>query len=833
MSIIEDILRPLKSLFFDHEEGIRKSDIETMFVRQPVSEYIQAAVYDEDTSCYIFRDDTIGFIFEAFPKIIIGEETIRSIQEILTSPFLPAGSVVQVTMWADPNLEPFMDSFKSLRKNQSGEYLDETAEYWTNSMADFILSHTQKGPFETSMSVPFRNFRLFFSVKLPHTFADFHERKHDIVTALRSFRTTLETTSFFPEIMTPDRYIQILTQIYNPAHRTTVPMYDPNEYIYKQVIQADTEVLVGKRCIKYDGIYGKALTVKQYPEEVSVLDTVHFIGNLFRNELQLSCPFFLTLNCYIQTDSLKVAQQQKAEFLYKQKSASSLSITLERKQEEAKWGIEKITEGHKLVKSTLVWWLYHEDFEVLTKSAQTLTNLLLMKEYKIQEEIRNMNLALLWAGTPMNASYETEDKLLKRWRTMFEFNAAHIAPIQADWKGTGTPVAPFFSIRGQLQSIDLFDGPEGYNVCVAAMTGKGKSFLINHFISAYRTLPKVSNIWIVDVGESYKPWCESVGGTYLDLNDKDDIVLNPFSECDDLNADMDLFVRLISKMAKPSEECNDTEKSIIEEAVKRTFSLHDKDTNIDRMIETLNHMIEENADQLVKKTAIATIATNLFRWSTGGVYGRYFNGVNNIDLSSRVVVLELKNLTQREDLKNVILMVLFYHIHRVVYLDNDLSKRKLLVFDEAWQHMNDEKVAAFIERAYRTFRKCGSSAITVTQGVSDYYQNNSTKQMFFQAAYWFLLGQKQESIDVLRKESQLSFSEYDFELLGRLKTIRGHYSEMFVVSPFGRGPARLVVPKSLYWLYTTDAEEASKRKKLTDKYGIEEGVKKCVELYSR
>jgi conjugal transfer ATP-binding protein TraC len=610
-------------------------------------------------------------------------------------------------------------------------------------------------------------------------------------------------------------------------------MYDPNDFIYNQVVQADSEYLVNRRSIQYDGVFGKAITIKQYPEDVSVLDTVHFIGNLFRNELQLSCPFLLTLNCYIQDDSLKNAQHQKAEFLYKQQSASALSITLERKQEEARWGLEKISEGHKHVKASLTWWFYHAEMEAVTKSVQTLNNLLLIKEYKIQEEIRNMNLALLWQSTPMNASYEMEDTLLKRWRTMFEFNASHLAPLQADWKGTGTPVAPFFSVRGQLQNIDLFDGPEGYNVCIAAMTGKGKSFLINHLISAYRTMPKVSNIWIVDVGDSYKPWCETVGGTYIDLNDKDDIVLNPFSDCDDLNADMDLFVRLISKMAKPSEDCTDTEKSIIEEAIKKAYDLHGKKTTVDRLIETLHLMSADNPDQLVKKNAIATIATNLFRWSTDGVYGRYFNGDNNIDLSSRVVVLELKNLTQREDLKSVILMVLFYHIHRVVYLDNDLSKRKVLVFDEAWQHMNDEKVAAFIERAYRTFRKCGSSAITVTQGVSDYYQNNSTKQMFFQAAYRFLLGQTQESLELLRKEAQLCLGEYDFEVLSRLKTVRGHYSEMFIMSPFGRGTARLVVPPALYWLYTTDADDAAKRKPLVDQYGIKEGIQKCVELYSK
>ncbi len=103
-------------------------------------------------------------------------------------------------------------------------------------------------------------------------------------------------------------------------------MYDENAYIYDQIVDADTEVLVGRNSVKYDGVYGKAYTIKQFPEEVTIVDAMAFIGDAFRNELQIACPFLLTLNLSVQGEEIKTKQNAKAEFLHKQKIASSLSV---------------------------------------------------------------------------------------------------------------------------------------------------------------------------------------------------------------------------------------------------------------------------------------------------------------------------------------------------------------------------------------------------------------------------------------------------------------------------------------------------------------------------
>jgi conjugal transfer ATP-binding protein TraC len=827
--MISELFTAIKNKFFPPTVGLEIKDIESLYYRKPLSEFILAAAYDEELGVYICRDNTIGFIFEGYPKPLAGEDTIKTLQDIFSSIFLPHNTTIQITLWADDYLEPFVEKFMQARQYPDGTYIDDNSKVWTKSFAKFILGCKHTGPSDIT-KVPFRNFKFFFSVKLPFDQATYLEKGEEIALIKRNIFTSLETAMMFPINVTPEMYVHILSLMYNPNHdRAVKPVYDEDRYIFDQVIDADSETVIGKTALKHDNMYGKALTIKQYPESASIVDTLVFIGDVGKNELQITCPFILSLNLTVQAEKAKDRVQQKAEFLHKQKKASVLSVKLDKKQEEAKWMIEKLVDGHRIVKAHLVWWLYHDELPVVVKNAQILKSMLNLKGYKLQEEIRQMNLVMFLASTPMNVSYEIDNTLTKRGFTMFDFNAAHLSPIQADWKGTGSPVVPFFSRRGQLMLFSPFDGSEGFNMCICAKTGQGKSFLSNHLIESHYSLPDVSNLWVLDVGESYKPTCEKLGGTYIDFQEDIDMVINPFSDCVDINEDMDLFINLISKMAKPTEKITDTEKSIIEEALYKVFSAHGQETNIDKLIETLRTIVNDT-DDLYKKQITNLIATNLFRWSSEGVFGKFFNGRNNVQLTDRFVVLELKHIGHREDLRNVILMVLFYHIQRIIYVDNDRTKKKMVIFDESWQFLQDPAVSIFLARLWRTARKENASACCITQGLGDFYQNEHSQAILFQSAHILLLPQKPESINILRNESKILLSDYEFDQLHSLKTVKGQYSEIFFITPFGRGVGRLIAPKEGYWLYTTDPEDLAKRTRYIQEYGLEEGIKKCAQI---
>lgn len=814
------------SKFFD-VDGVDKKAAAGYFDRRPLSDFILPAVFNPDLPCYVCRDNTIGFVFECYPKPLAGEETVKILQALYASIYLPDNTTIQVTLWASDFLEPFNAGFRHLRKS---EELDEQSSLWLDLNSDFMMSQKRHGS-RDEVPVPLRDFRLYFSFKIPIPFSDLETKYRDIEIIYRNIKTSLETAYLSPYPMPPEHLIRTLYLMYNPNHdRSIMPDYDPDDYIYKQILQADTSMEVGKDHIQYDGVFGKALTVKQFPEQYSIFDTLFFVGDMAKDELQVTCPFMLTLNLIKVGENLRRKQEARADFLYRQRLASAFSVKLSKKKDEAAWMIEKIVDGNTLMNGFITWWLYHDDYNVVHKNAQMLKNLLDLKGFKLQEELRSVNLALFLYGVmPLSLNPEVDQILLKRSRPMFDFNAAHLSPIQADWKGTGSLVAPFKSRRGQNVFINLFDGSEGFNGIVAAETGSGKSVVTAKLITAYFSLPFVSNIWVIDVGESYKGICQFLGGVYLDFREEENFVINPFSECEDLEEDIGLFIDLVARMAKTKDDVTDTERNVIEEAIRHSFGQYSTKTNVDTIIESLSYIVDTSDS--VKQSAAKLIAANLYRFGSAGTYGRYFNGTNNIDMQHKFVVFEMKNIEHKPDLMNVLLMVLFYHISHVIYREDDRSKRKLLIFDESWRFFTDEKVAHFIMKAYKTARKHGAAAITINQSIDEFYLNRYTKEMLFQASYWFLLKQKPESINLLKREEKVALSEYEFDLLHNIRTLKGRYSEIFMKTPLGRGIVRLELTRPEYWIYTTDPTDVGRRNEMVERYGFQDGILKCIEIY--
>ena len=116
---------------------------------------------------------------------------------------------------------------------------------------------------------------------------------------------------------------------------------------------------------------------------------------------------------------------------------------------------------------------------------------------------------------------------MKRVTTKTSANAVHLAPLVAEWQGTGTPVLLFGGRRGQIMQIDVYDNPAGnYNVAIAGTSGSGKSLLLNEIAAAY--LGTGARVWIIDVGRSYEKACRNFGGSFIEFTEDAALSLNPF-----------------------------------------------------------------------------------------------------------------------------------------------------------------------------------------------------------------------------------------------------------------------------------------------------------------
>jgi len=169
-------------------------------------------------------------------------------------------------------------------------------------------------------------------------------------------------------------------------------------------------------------------------------------------------------------------------------------------------------------------------------------------------------------------------------------------------------------------------------------------------------------------------------------------------------------------------------------------------------------------------------------------------------------VLELEELKGRRHLQQVVLLQLIYQIQQDMYL-GERDRQKIVIIDEAWDLLTQGDVARFIETGYRRFRKYGGAAVTVTQSVNDLYANAAGVALVENSANMYLLGQKAETIEALRRDRRLPIGEGGYEYLKSVHTVPGAYSEIFFFTEMGGGIGRLVVEPFKRLLYSTRPED--------------------------
>ncbi|MFH0810116.1 MAG: type IV secretion system protein TraC [Pseudomonadota bacterium] len=701
-------------------------------------------------------------------------------------------------------------------------------EKWAASRKALYLKARGDG-FYGDVPVAARDFRLLICVRYPgkagggvrrfFSGRGQEEPGHDLASLVtqaaegkEAMSGALGTAYLQPESVHPDRLIRFLYEVFNPAHpmqQEDVPPCDHEVEIREQAIYADTDIKVEDDHLFIDDRVLRTLSVKHYPNSVFIGKLGGLLGSLFDNQRQLPCPFLLTLNVLKLGERELQAVQSKAAATLNQQGMISLIPRLGLKKEDYQYVLQALEEGKDLVKANLSLALLAPSKDAARKAASQAVSLWKTQGFTLQDDCFIV-LPLFLSMLPLGHCPEV-DRLLKRGKTMLTSSAAHLAPVQADWKGTGTPTLALASRRGQVMFADLFDSDGNYNAVVTAASGSGKSFLVNSIITSYLGIG--GRVWVIDVGRSYQKLAGYLGGEFIVFSRDNPLCLNPFSRirtAAELEEESDILLSLLCQMASPSREVGDLERSYLEKALRGAFA----DKGSATTISDVSRVLRDNFDD----PRAHDLATMLYPFTGEGRYGRFFEGQANLSFSGNFVVLELEELKGKRELQEVVLLLIIYHISRDMYFGRrDLPK--LMIIDEAWDLMSGGNTARFIEHGYRRFRKYGGAAVTVTQSLADFYREDVGevgKAILENSDFMFLLRQKPESLEMLRKENKLVLNPLAFEQLKSVHTSQGRYSEIFLKTPRGWGIGRLIVNRFSYYLYTTRPDEVEAIRRLTE-----------------
>jgi conjugal transfer ATP-binding protein TraC len=791
------------------------------------SQWLPYRAWIADREVFVNRD-TLGFCLEVRPQSGADEEMAHVLTALYAA--APAGTGIQFHLYASPAIRAPLARYASLRvADDIVPELDTLGRAGRNTTIHRAMARRRVGHYLhgsrrsllATQSYLLRDFRLVLAVSLagsPENLA----RLEELLLLRDSMRATLHAAGFPSRAWAAADLINWVSALLDPHRQTGDALalaYDEGRELHEQAIDRATRLSIDRQSILLANPATdlqpalRLMSVRAYPPRFALWNAASLIGDLYQATLQYPCPFLLTLGVHV----LDAEATRNWAFLKAARATTNATSYMARflpdlQERKADWDIvlKAIDAGQQLVDLNLQLALFTEP-QAATRAEQAARAIFRARGFELSSDTMMMTQALL-GSLPMthSAPFHADLQRMKRVTTKTSANAVHLAPLIAEWQGTGTPVLLLGGRRGQLMQIDVYDNPAGnFNVAIAGTSGSGKSLLLNEIAAAY--LGTGARVWIIDVGRSYEKACRNFGGSFIEFTEDAALSLNPFPLVEDIDEDMELLQPLLAQMVSPREPLDGFQYSTLGAAIKKVWKARGRSmnvTDIHDLLATGRLDAGSNADPhegFAVDRRLQDLAAMLHPYTREGAYGKYFDGHASIDFGADLVVLELEELKAKKDLQTVVLLIVMYRITREMYFSRD--RKKIVIIDEAWDLLSGGATAEFIEAGYRRARKYKGAFMSATQGVDDYYRNPAAKAALDNSDWMFLLRQKPESIEMMDKLGQLTMDDAMKRLLLSLRTEHGAYSEVFIHSPVGNGIGRLIVDPYSLLLFSSRAED--------------------------
>jgi len=793
-----------------------------------LSDYLNYRSYDDGRRVYFNDDNSVGFLLELPPVMFVNENIINTLTSALEQSW-PKDSIVQIMIYADPNMEPMINHFEALRKAALIQQTkrEQFLSGWAKGTADFYRKHREHGLSEDAPT-PFRNFRVFVACKCPIGLEEVGKDRSKVVDKLQGLRDTLvggfKTNGIIAREVGPDILIQFLWQVLNPNHEfLSRNMYDEGREIRHQVVAADTRSRAYWKNLKLDDTHFEVLTPQVMPQKLNSYRVNSLIGDIMGGNLrQIASPFLLTLN--IDVNPVEGEIYTKSEVTgWQQAAAKAIAQKLSRKNQEFARAASMLEDGKKFLRGYQTLVIYDRNKKRLDRSMSMAITIWENEGYRLQREW-GAPLPFFLASLPFGLNRDALDNRFGRMSTAPANSFAILAPLQGDWRGTGRPSHLFLTRRAQICGLCLRNSDTNYNARVAASSGSGKSFFLNKLITDNASLNGMT--FIIDVGKSYKKLNSLMDGQYIEFERKNQLSANVFSmissemfreegkvDVDEKTSLLTMCTRLLAQMANATEKISDTDQRILANVINEAYAALQPGEYmvVDRFVEILDRM-QADCDQADKQYhAYGQLAERLRIFCHAGEYGKWFQGKMNIEFNKKFVVLELEQLNGMPDLREVILLMLIAIVERTMYF-GDRTIPKFFVIDEAWDLFRGANTGAFIETAYRRFRKYNGSIITITQSLNDFHrEGNKDVGMAIKSnsEFTFLLQPDKAELKQAVDDNLISLSEAQLKFAETVRTVKGSYSEIMIVTSRSFGVVRFVPTPQELVAYTTDPDQVA------------------------
>ncbi|MCL0000677.1 type IV secretion system protein TraC [Providencia rettgeri] len=688
-----------------------------------------------------------------------------------------------------------------------------------------------------NLPLSLRNYRLFVCYAEEHKKADALtlQKVNQILSIVMK---SLAGASLHCEQMNDKGLLQLVREISNYRHdQIALPSshVDPYESLNDQCADRSINVEIRPDAIHQSLSMDKGqksqtrimnYMLEKNPTQFALWQTGDNLSNLLDPASSVSCPFAITMTVYVE-DLVKTQNEAKKKFITNNSRANSKYINwvpgVKRKAEE--WGA--LREGLDSNQIALARYSYgitlfcEDDDDKALEAEMALMNIYTTNRLKLCPptfmQLRNY-LALF----PFVMQEGLWGDMVRSGGTLRAktFNVANLLPVVADNRicQKGLPIP---SYRHQLSFLDIFErgsglGNDNFNAAVCGTSGSGKSFLMQALIR--QVLDAGGWAYVLDMGDSYKELCHSLGGVYVDARD---LKFNPFAGVVDIKEAAESIRDLLIVLANPSGDMDDVSKSILLNAVQEVWE--GKGPNGRKGNKVLIDDVHDYLEAQVKaayfdpqstvQNKMQEIIVALKKYTTKGLYGEYFNSDKPaLNEQVRFTVLEMGGLQNKPDLLAAVMFSMMIFIQQRMYL-TARSIKKLAVIDEGWKLLDNKSsfVADFIESGYRTARKYGGSYITISQGIADFDGEDAStaaKAAWSNSSFKIILRQGTETFRKYNQKNPDQFNPVERTIIERFPAAGDAHFSAFMLRIAGRSSFhRLLTDPISRALYSTDGDD--------------------------
>jgi type IV secretory pathway VirB4 component len=587
----------------------------------------------------------------------------------------------------------------------------------------------------------------------------------------------------------------------------------------------------------FGGFYHKYISLKVLPE-------ASFPAMLSRLDW-LSFPEFDVIVNFEAPEKewgrKKIESMRKREYGNMQGMFHIINKDAQTKVAQYEYLLEEIQQSNqKLFRAQLTVHVYAEEFEVVKKKTAEVIRLFSSLNGAEMHDERWGSVKPIFVSCLPGWTKESSRLVLLK-----STHLADLIPFFSEFKGSGQAECLFYNTTHGLASYDPFcDELSAFNTVVVGATGSGKSFTINQIINQYSKNDPVEIF--IDIGGSYKRQVILKDGEYIDLGLKEKFTINLFDLsqgkrlCDfseeEQNEILIIKTKSIEQMIGGVARFNGSDQ-IVEDYIFRS---------IQKLYQIKEYPVLSDLKEALKATSEAHKITQQFyeplvgllgNWFQGGQYGNYTDGKSTISLDKSVICFDLKGLEKFERLQACMLTIVTNFVWGKIM--SEPGRRKFVIFDECWKLLSTPESARFIAECYRTFRKYGAGAISITQSLNDFLSGGLEHAILGNSNTRFIL--RQNSMPAIKSiVDYFSFNEQEKHLIESLRIQKGEYSEVFFSQSkqLEHISSKMVIcPTPIeYWVATTDAMDLSYYEKIKkenpqmDMYSV---LQRCVKDYPR